>query len=276
MKTQKLRPISAPDLSRPEIISRADVLSRRFSAIKTVEWILQNGYFFNDLYEHVIYPDYEIEIVENARLGVASDGLKILGQYGPVESCALLDETIGVRSGDRRRVFTIYHEVGGHGILHGEWLRSQLLDGRRAGSLVTTNATLTGGVHGRLERQANLFAAHLAAPRWLLRIVMKKLFDLRNPYRYTGPGTYGMWCGRSDVKVRIDTFDELCRFMASKIRHRFGCLSAEALGYGIKECGLVVDCTRRRMRLRRVGARADHARLRKSNSGFALCRLAAS
>ena len=82
---------------------------------------------FDAIYSEIIYPMYEIEIKEIAISDLMKKAPKFLGEYDPFENTAYIDRIINEDSDDPRRAFTLWHEVGGHGILQGDWLRSEVV-----------------------------------------------------------------------------------------------------------------------------------------------------
>lgn len=72
---------------------------------------------FSSVYDNVVYPQYEIIVEEGCDLGVDDEGQKILGEYDPLSNIAYIDDAISEESNDPRRTFTLWHEVGGHGVL---------------------------------------------------------------------------------------------------------------------------------------------------------------
>jgi hypothetical protein len=84
------------------------------------EYILYNGLHFDDFYEKVIFPRFQIDLYEDEDLGFDDDGRKRLGRYDVLRNAAHLDLVISRDGGDPRRIFTCWHEVAGHGALHGE------------------------------------------------------------------------------------------------------------------------------------------------------------
>lgn len=244
-----IRPL---DCSDDELVKAATRLTYRY-----VEEIKQNailGMNFDVLYDHVIYPDYGILVEEGCSLGYDADGVKILGQFEPATNTAYMDADLAVGACDPRRVFTLYHEVVGHGVLQGDWLRSEFDRLSRSERITTTEITLDRKTSSVFERQANLFAAHVAAPGWLLNYWMRTRLRLEHPVRFTGRGQYCVDDAGHTSVYFADTADEVCRRLAWSLKVFFGGLSVEALSYRVAEAGWVIDQTRKPFRLSR---RAD-------------------
>ena len=247
--------IQPPSLSRHTIIREAEDLTKRFARVFGLKPPLL-AINFDLVYEHVIYPEYEICLVEDQDLGHCDDGAKILGIYEPLSNTVYIDETIGPTSGDARRTFTLWHEVGGHGILQGNWLRAELNRLRRSSAIITTEESLDKDTSDTLEQQANLFAAYSAAPTWLLNYAIKTTFDVTRPIRYIGRRKYCLDVRHTTRFYDVENFNELCRIIAHHIKWLFGGLSTEALSYRVERSPLVVDESReftaRAFRLRRT------------------------
>jgi len=230
--------IRPPKFSNRKVIELAENLSYKYllSRPQDLEFLAIG---FDVVYEQVIYPEYEIMLVEDDDLGFDGDGEKILGMYDPLENTAYIDRSLDPM--DPRYTFTRWHEVGGHGVLQGRWLRSELERLNRTSRLITTSHSISFETESVLERQANLFAAHAGAPFALLDHVIHETFDLSRPFRYCGRGRY-------DVKGKsydVTSLNDLCRLIARHIQSRFGGLSLESLSYSIEKLKIVKDCTSR-------------------------------
>lgn len=238
MKQTFIRP---PTITRRKIIEAAEGISRRYFHVVGLDRI-ELGISFDSVYEHLIYPEYEIDLIEDEDLGYDPvSGEKIFGRYDPTANEAFVDPCL---RNDPRRTFTLWHEVGGHGILQGEWLRQQIAKNE---SVCTTATAITPQTEDVFEKQANLFAGHAAAPRWLVEGCIQKTFGLPRwqPYRFIGPGRYTFALKSGTLFHYCDTFSEVCLRISQYIRWRFGRLSFEALSYQVAQCGMVVDKTAR-------------------------------
>lgn len=244
------RRINPPPYTRQQIVQFAEELSKRYARSVDPEVALL-GISFDAVYEQIIYPEYEIVLVEDQDLGFDDGGEKILGEYDPSSNTAYIDVSLHPSMKDPRRTFTCWHEVGGHGVLQGRWLRNELRRVRDALRVVTTEESLDLATTNALERQANLFAAHAGAPNWLLWYVIEQTYNLTRPIRYIGPGKYCLDVRNHCVYYNVEDFNHLCRIIASHIQFRFGWMSVEALSYRIEQLPLVVDVTKRSFRLQR-------------------------
>jgi hypothetical protein len=235
----QIRPLAA---TNTEIIKRAEQLTRQFA------WTMPRfpadlfTINFDYIYENYIYPEYGVVLREGCKLGCDDAGEKILGAFDVERNIVYLDSVLNDREElvRHKRTFTCWHEVGGHAILQGDWLRSEAQRLGRLG-ITTTESSLTEKAVSILERQANLFAAHAAAPTWFLEYVIRSTYELRRPFRYIGPRDYWFCIMGNDVKRHITSFNELARAIAKDVQHRFGGLSIESLSYRIEASKWLVD-----------------------------------
>ena len=251
MNSDERQRIEAPPFSNRRIVQTAEELTRNYvqatnpnPAILTIN--------FDHVYDNYIYPEYGIVLEEDCNLGHDEQGNKILGRFDVEANTAYIDASLGPRSGDPRRIFTCWHEVGGHGILQGEWLRHQLAQSHRFRHVITTEDSIDGRTQYELDRQANLFAAYAAAPTWFLQSVLRETYEAARPIRYVGPGRYCLSVNQATRYRDADDFDHLCRIVAYYISWRFGGLSLEALGYRIAQVGFITDVRRSGLQLNRV------------------------
>lgn len=246
--------IAPPRLTRGDITAAADRLIKRYIEFVGSNRVHRIGISFDEVYETVIYPEFEIELVEDRDLGFTEGGKKILGAFDVFANRAYIDASLSIGTGDPRRAWTCWHEVGGHGILHGRFLRDSSDSAMADRRLVTTADSLGPGAIQTLERQANFFAANASAPKWLVQHMMVETFRLDRPFRYIGPGFYDFEVRGSYVKREASSFEEFCCIIARWIRHRFWGLSVQSLGFRVKESEFAVDCTRQQMILRRIAS----------------------
>lgn len=243
--------VRPPKFSNSEIIEKAERLSKQYAMSVEPELALL-ATSFDAVYENVIYPNYGIELIETEDLGHDDDGQKILGEYCPLTNKAYIDVSLHPKSKDPRRAFTCWHEVGGHGVLQGDWLRKEM---RRIGAdrrIVTTEDSLDLTTSNILERQANLFASHAGAPTWLLNHAIRETYRITRPIRYCGPRRYCLDVNGHCQYYHVASFNDFCRVIALNIQWRFGWLSIEAMSYRIEASPFVIDETNRSFGLRRT------------------------
>ncbi len=184
----------------------------------------------------MIYPRYEVALVRDQNLGVTDDGSQILGEFLPMDNAALIDKSL-FETGDPRRVFTTCHEVLGHGVLHGPFLRENAKKYRRLLSTEASAGLIVGGFDfGRMntfEWQANTFAVNVIAPLnyvWCLWIM---LFGANREIRYCGPGRYCLSFAGASLFVCANSPFQLAWIIARKMQRFFWGLSAESLAYQV-------------------------------------------
>lgn len=232
--------IKPPPFSRSEIVRRATDLFRGYADCVGNDFAML-GINFDVIFKKYIYPQYEIELIEDCDLGFDEEGEKILGYFQLEFNRVFIDPSL---RGDPRRVFTCWHEVGGHAILQGDWLRQEMKRIGMVHKIVTTAPMLLPDVEDTLERQANLFAAHAAAPMGYVDYRIEKTFRLNQPYRYTGPRRYCFALSSGTKYQEVADFGQLCNWIAFYINRWFGGLSVEALSYQVAESKWVIDTTR--------------------------------
>jgi len=233
--------IRAPRFSTSAIIQEAEALGEEVIRVLNYPAALLS-ISFDAAYEQVIYPTYGIGLVDTEDLGVdAINGDKILGKYDPIENVAYIDRTL---MHDPRREFTCWHEVGGHGILQGDWLRKELARLHRQCHVETTEANLDIATSDLLERQANLFAAHTGAPTLLLYYAIDDLLNLTRPIRYVGPTYYTLDFHGDCRRYMVESLNHLYWILAKQVQWRFGSLSIEALSYRIQSMRIIQDVTK--------------------------------
>jgi hypothetical protein len=220
-------------MSEEGILNRAhgfwiDIISE-FGA----DYLLNVGIEFDEVYEAIIYPEFEVYLEKNVNLGVDDFGEQILGRYIPKDNTALLDKKL-FDTRDPRRVFTEWHEVAGHGVLQGVFLRKNAI---KYDKLYTTDKSMKF-IENSFERQANTFAANIAAPRSYVWCVFRKLFGSRRKIKYCGPGKYSLCFNDNTWFVSVSSPFELAWTIAKRIQHYFWGLSAEVIAYQLLEVAI--------------------------------------
>ena len=255
MKNLLTKQISAPRWTNGKIVDAAQRLMVQYESIVGRDYIKKEGLHFDHFYERVIFPKFNISLYEDEDLGVDADGRKLLGRFDIRGNVAHLDQAISRESKDPRRIFTCWHEVAGHGVLQGEWLRNQLDPSSGCAFIDVTEYSLSPYDERILERQANLFASHLAAPGWLIKHAIEKIFRPNGPFVFKEPCNYWLDVQGLGTNGYVVDAGQLCQRIGSKISGHFGGLSAEAIGYRIAELGWVRDLSKRDLHLRRASRR---------------------
>lgn len=198
---------------------------------------LREGWSFDRVHELVIEPTYSVTVEEDCDLGDTKEG-PILGAFDPIANIARIDRRISRGSSDPRRTFVLWHEVAGHGVLQGGWLRNQGIS--NGSNLIDTDLTLSDECRRVLERQANHAAACAAAPIHLVKLAIVHAFRPTNRLlEFKGKAHYGFRPGR--WQPEIESFQDFKRFIAAQIQPHFDSLSVECLSYRVEASGLVVD-----------------------------------
>jgi hypothetical protein len=78
--------VTPPPLSSGQVIEHADKLIKEYCSIVGRSALVHYGLRFEDVYEQVIYPKYEIELDETQELDVDDNGTKILGCFEPIQN----------------------------------------------------------------------------------------------------------------------------------------------------------------------------------------------
>lgn len=238
--------VPPPVIPRREIIRRAEQLIDGYAREVGLDW-LRIGVSFDHVYDHWMYRHFRIDLVEDDDLGHDDEGAKIWGKFLPGDRLAYIDRSL---KNDPRRAFTCWHEVGGHGVLQGDWLRmheSRL----RNREIITTEASLQVEMSEALEWQANLFASHAGIPTCVLHYQLNRLLGIERPVRFIGKSWYTLVVGRRTHRHFCETFDQLCLWMAFYVKPFFGGMSQEAISYRISGTRFAVDCTKRRFEVLR-------------------------
>lgn len=217
-------------MSALQIRERAHSLWLEYIREVGPEYVLKNGVSFDEVFDAVIYPHYEITLIKDYDLGADDFGDPILGQFMPKENTALVSSRL-FQTRDPRRVFTEWHEVAGHGVLHGPFLRK---NARKFRTLNSTEKSMNR-IENTFELQANTFAANIAAPLNFVYCMWVKLFGMWRKIRYIGPGYYDL-CLTSGTKLHcyIGSRSELAGKIADLMRPYFGGLSNQSLSYQVQ------------------------------------------
>lgn len=255
MNRSRNRPIPAPPLSRVQIIQTAERLSESYIGSVGLMAVLQQGLKFERVFESVIYPQFEITLHDRFDLGADDDAHQILGEYDWVENIVYIDRSLGQGSADPRRTFTCWHEIG-HAVLHGPWLRSRSTTDTGENLIVTTEDSLHPDAIETMERQANLFASHAAAPGQLLDAALAYTFRPTAFFPFFRPCVYCFHCVGVRQRRYVESFADLCLCIARFIKPIFGGLSTEALSYRLAKHPLVRDRSVADHRLHRMGRAA--------------------
>ncbi len=192
----------------------------------------------DEIYESVIYPEYEIILSTNYDLGFIEDTEdKILGKTIPKERVILIDKSLAPESGDPRYTFTLGHEIG-HGLLHAD--KKQLFRCSSKSIFKGTNL---------YEKEANCFSENLLMPRRLVFYRFVQYYKPSKPIIYRGEGEYWLGYSGKTKKQNVYSFQDYCGKLARPLTRYFSNISKESLGYRLCNLGLVQSMTKETLAL---------------------------
>lgn len=205
------------------------------------QYMEEKGYYrledmlinIDEIYQNVIYPKYEFELLTNYDLGFITDtDEKILGKTIHKERVILIDKSIAPESRDPRYTFTLGHEMG-HVELH-PYIK-QPFDCSSKSIAMQTNL---------YEKQANIFSINLLMPENLVRHRFSQYYNPSKPINYIGEREY--WFGRPgrNRKYYISSFQDYCKKYARPLTGYFSNISKESLGYRLYGLGLIQNATK--------------------------------
>lgn len=231
-------------MSELQLLHKAHEIWLKFVRAVGPEYILNHGVDFDELYDSVVYPEYEIELVRNENLGVDDEGTRILGKFLPKDNTALVDKKL-FETEDPRRVFTQCHEVLGHGILHGPFLRknahkyARLYSTEKAVGLA--QSTFDWKKFNTFEWQANTFAANVITPKNYIWCLCIKLFGMKHKINYIGPTKYCLYFNGKDSFVNVGSPYQLAWQIAKRMKGYFWGLSTESLSYSVLDIAIYTN-----------------------------------
>lgn len=242
--------LKAPDISRTDIDAIAANLIGSWRNVSHPAITALQAIEITRFHKMVIKPTYGVEIVEDLNLGPSREGVPRLGTFDILKNIAI----IAIPKDDPRWTWTVWHEVVGHGVLHGPYFRAVFENTLTEQFIDVTEISIKPTAVNELERQANLLAAAVSAPREFVSHRIKTVFgfkDAGDRICYNGPNSYKLEVNGFMEEFIVTEFHQLCRVVAKQIRPFFGRLSAESLAYRVAESGLVIDQTYRNASARR-------------------------
>ncbi len=204
------------------------------------QYTRENGYFspddaiidINEIYDNVIYPEYEFGLYTDMDLGYMEDTEeKVLGKTIPKDRVILIDKSIAPESGDPRYTFTLGHEIG-HGLLHAD--KKQLF--RCSSKSISMQTDL-------YEKQANYFAENLLMPDKLLMHRFYQYYELTKSMVYAGNGTYWLGGHSRSREYHVDSLQDYYKVLAKPLTKYFSNISKESLGYKLSKLNIVQNRT---------------------------------
>jgi len=153
-----------------------DCLDKYFDAMG---WTRADDVIINiqDIYENVIYPDYEVKLITCVDLGCVN-GYKVLGKTLIADDEILIDPSIADDVNSPEYAFTLAHEIG-HILFHNK--RDQDITSKE-------DSIFDEGFLN--EFHADSFAELLLMPHRFLIYRYIKLHGSWHAFTYNGPGNY--------------------------------------------------------------------------------------
>ncbi len=180
-----------------------------------------------ELYENVIYPEYEIAVIKGVDLG-EYDGKKVLGKTILSGKEVLIDQSIS-DSRNPEFAWTTAHEIG-HALLHTE--QDQLLP--------YTDEVTIYDEYSLNEMHADCFAELLIIPHEHLLFRFTQHYGLVwNTMAYNGPGDYRFNQMHNYASSLIDLYQQL----AKPLTYFFSNVSIATLADTMQKLRLVDDKT---------------------------------
>jgi len=185
-----------------------------------------------EIYEIVLYPRYECQLITDMDLGDHEDR-KVLGKFVGKDRVVLVDKSISPPARDARFTFTLGHEFG-HAVLHP--------GGHRLFRCNNRDIFSARGIDLR-EIQANIFSENLIMPDWIVLKKFQHSFQLSRPIRYIGPGRYCLCAHGVDRYFKIKSYADLCHAVSGLMVRHFSNISKQSMSYKVQNLGIVVNCT---------------------------------
>lgn len=229
--------IKVPFLSTQSMRDRADGITRHLMKERPLWYWTKEGWSFDRVWPRVGTQLDGLQKIEGASLQLEY-GTGHLGSYSAMTKTIHVDAEIAEGSEDPRRQFTLWHECSHH-VQHHLILRQA--EAAQQSLSPDTGLAYSEAEERAIEFQASFTGGHLAAPTVLLMPVLKSVIGpVSFPYR---AGEVHWLLG---TPLHPESLDEWSRLVAREIRHRFGGLSADALGRRLVEEEIVYPFGERR------------------------------
>ncbi len=196
--------------------------------VKEMGWSKSEDIVINmqDMYESVIYPEYEIVLITGVDLG-EHDGNKILGKTIMHEKKIFIEQSISDNN-HPEFAWTVAHEIG-HALLHTE--RDLLLP-------YTAEQTIFNE-YSLNEMHADYFAELLITPHKLLGDKFVRHYGSWNVFSYSGPGEYFI----DQVSCYVSSLIDLYQKLAEPLTHYFSNISVKYLANTMQKLRFIEDET---------------------------------
>lgn len=219
-------------MTKKEIQSITRELILQYSKEKKWKNIEEFRIDLQELYELVIYPLYECQLITRFDLGWIDDK-KILGKYLAKDNLVLIDKSLRYPCRDPRFSFTLGHEFG-HAIIHKT----------HSSPIHSTALDIFPGIkQDQLEIEANCFAENLLMPD---NYVYKKFwlcYQNKRKFRYVGETIYWFYQFGIDYPRKVRNYTEFCSVLGEPLCLYFGNVSKSSLGLKLHKLGLVNNQT---------------------------------
>jgi len=227
-------------MSMQQIWDESFDLWLQFVAEVGKDHLFRHGTNFDEYYDALLYPKYEITLERDVDLGVDDDGIQIFGKYLPKDNTALVDRKL-FQTKDPRKVFIEIHEVIGHGVLHGPFLREnaskypKLYTTKEGIGLEDKGTSFNWKQMNTFEWQASAFAVNAFAPRNFVWCMYRKIFEVDRKIKFRGADSYILVCNNKPRRVFVRSPLQLAWVIARQIQPYFWGLSAQSLAYQVLE-----------------------------------------
>jgi len=228
----KTSPIIQKPLTRRDIISLAEDIIIEYVKEKGWNRVEDFKLDLQELYEYVIYPRYEYQLIQSEDLGY-KENEKVLGKVISNDRVILIDRSISPPNFDARFTFTLGHEFG-HGVLH---------PGSKEHFRCSSKDILGSAIIDEREVQANCFSEHLVMPNNLVLELIKLCYHPDKPFIYIGQGEYCFDVFGKNVLKKIGSYTEFCRMLAWPLTGFFSDISRLSLGLKIHKLGIISNRT---------------------------------
>jgi hypothetical protein len=203
--------------------------------VREMGWTDADQFSLNlqDVYETVLYPDYNYSLDTTTDLGFIEDQ-KVLGQTIPKERVVLIDQEIAPPNKDARYTFTLGHEFG-HSVLHSE----------KGRAFRCTPSSIFGKIEREhFEMEAKLFAGELIMPAGAVHHLFKKCYNPPGPFRYLGRRKYWFTAFGVSREIKINSYTQYCTTLAGPLTRYFSDVSKLSLGWRVHKLKLAHNLSR--------------------------------
>lgn len=187
----------------------------------------------SELYETVLYPKYEFELITNMDLGFVGR-VKVLGKVIVEDKVVLVDHSISPPNDHPQFIFTLGHEFG-HSVLHPM---------KREMFRCTQPMIARPDQYDKLEIEANAFSENLLMPDKWVHWRFLHCYRTKRPFIYIGKRDY--WFSPNGVSSRysVSSYTDFCTLLGLPLRKYFSNTSKTSMSLKMHRLGLVENRTR--------------------------------